>query len=82
MLHVVPPMPRYLSDHLRQQQAYPEDLIKHIIYQWYTREKKIAEIAVDLNMSLHMVKHILQLWCTTGEVMPLEPGKKNKRRRK
>jgi transposase-like protein len=74
-------MPRFLPEHQRQRQTYSEDLRKRVIYQRFTREKKIDEIALDLNMSKRVVERILNLWRTTGEVMSQEPGKKGKRRK-
>jgi hypothetical protein len=47
----------------------------------YTLEKKVGDIAIDLNMSKHVVERVLQLWCETGEVVPVEPDQKKKRKR-
>jgi hypothetical protein len=74
-------MPRYLPDHLRQRQHYLEDLRKRVIYQRYTLEKKVGDIAIDLNMSKCAVERVLQLWRETGEVVPVEPDQKKKRKR-
>ena len=68
-------MPRFLREHQRQRQSYSEDLRKRVIYQRITLEKKIDDIAHDLNMSKRVVEHIPNLWRTTGEVMSQEPGK-------
>ena len=74
-------MPCHIPDHLQQRQHYSEDLQEHVIYQHHTLEKKPADIAVDLNMSKHVVEHVLQMWHDTGEVVPLQSGLNKKRRR-
>ena len=53
---------------LRSRRTYSNDLWERIIYQKYSLGSKIADISISLNMSRHMVEHILKLWETTGEV--------------
>ena len=74
-------MPCLLYEHLRQHHTYSEDLRKHIVYQRFTRNKIIPDIALDLNMSHHVLEHILELWKATGEVIPQEPGRKGQRQK-
>lgn len=74
-------MPWYLPTHLQQCQNYSEDLHKRVIYQHFTLDKKVANIARDLDMSQQSVERILQFWSSTGEVTLQDPGKKGKRRR-
>lgn len=74
-------MPRCLPAHLRQRQNYSEDLRRRVIYQRFTLDKKVADIACDLDMSRRSVERVLQFWSNTGEVISRQPGKEGKRRR-
>ncbi|KAF8490616.1 hypothetical protein JB92DRAFT_3128798 [Gautieria morchelliformis] len=44
-------------------------------------KKKIDDITLDLNMSKCVVEQILQLWCTSGEVVVQGHGKMGNRRK-
>jgi transposase len=47
---------------------YSKDLKRRVIYQAYTLEKTSTEIAIDLDMPLHVVQRIKQTWNEIGEV--------------
>jgi transposase len=74
-------MPRNIPEHLRQRRTYSEDLRKRVIYQKYTLQKPIQQISIDLNISRRVVERILKFWRDTGEVVPLETGRRNPRKK-
>ncbi|KIJ46833.1 hypothetical protein M422DRAFT_226531 [Sphaerobolus stellatus SS14] len=71
-------MPRKILPELRQRRTYSEDLKKRVIYQRFTLERTVNDIAVNLDMPKRVVERVLQIWKDTGEV-ELESGKKKKR---
>ena len=48
---------------------YSKDLKQHIIYQSLTLGYSTMEIAKNLDMSLHVVRQMLQLWRENGNVV-------------
>lgn len=50
------------------QVQYSPDLNQRVVYQAYTLMKTTTEIAINLNMPVHVVKHILMNWQKTGDV--------------
>ena len=52
-----------------------------MVYQRFTPEKKINDIALDLNMSKSVVERVLHMWTTTGEVVSSGQGRKGKRKK-
>jgi hypothetical protein len=52
-----------------------------VVYQKYTLRYNVKTISQNLRMSIRTVERTLQLWRTTGEVVPKKTQEKQKRRR-
>ena len=47
---------------------YSRDLKQRVIYQAYTLMKTTTEIAINLNMPVRVVQHVLMNWWEIGDV--------------
>lgn len=53
----------------KTRRGYSRDIKERIVYQHKALEKKPAEIANDLDVSLRVVQRVLQLWKEIGDVV-------------
>lgn len=49
--------------------CYSRDLRERVIHQHFTLKMKSTAIAISLNMSLRVVRRVIELWREIGEVM-------------
>ena len=61
--------------------TYSKDLRERVVYQRFKLKKKVAAIAVDLNISQRVVERTLKLWRDSREVIPEGSGLHGKRLR-
>ncbi len=57
---------------------YSRDLHEHVIYQHNVLGKKTADIARDLDISLHVIQRTLQVWKEISDVLwdPMDYSKR------
>ena len=54
---------------VKSRRHYSKDLRERIIYQSWVLGKSTSEISVDLDISLRVVQHTIQLWNEIGDVV-------------